>query len=154
MMRPMDASDLSGLDAPACPLLGLAADRRSHFSYPHPGHRCFAKHHPTTTDPVRQSSYCLSPRYPTCDRFRAWQLVNGQATQVASQPAPTVIHVARTGETVASVAALYGLTSKDLAAANHIAEDAALVEGTRLVLASESPSKTARGRVRGSGERA
>jgi hypothetical protein len=42
--------EIDGLDAPVCPLLGLAADRRSQFTYPHPGHLCFAPERPATTD--------------------------------------------------------------------------------------------------------
>jgi len=60
-------------DAPACPLLGLAADRRTHFMYPHPGHLCFATEHPATTDAGRQSRYCLSPGYTACDRYQTRQ---------------------------------------------------------------------------------
>jgi hypothetical protein len=63
-------SELDRLDAPVCPYLGLASDRRSHFTYPHPGHRCFATDHPATTDARRQATYCLSPGYPACDRYR------------------------------------------------------------------------------------
>ena len=70
---PMVTTEPDGLDAPACPLLGLAADRRSHFTYPHPGHRCFAKKNAATTEALLQSTYCLSPAYATCDRYRAWQ---------------------------------------------------------------------------------
>jgi hypothetical protein len=60
-------------DAPGCPLLGLAADRRSHFTYPHPGHRCFAKKHAATTEARRQATYCLSLNFTACDRYQAWQ---------------------------------------------------------------------------------
>jgi hypothetical protein len=69
----MASYPLDGPDAPACPLLGLAADRRSHFTYPHPGHRCFAKNHAAATDARRQSAYCLSIDFSACDRYRAWQ---------------------------------------------------------------------------------
>lgn len=60
-------------DAPACPLLGLVADRRSHFTYPHPAHRCFAKDSPATTDAGRQATYCLSLNFTACDRYGTWQ---------------------------------------------------------------------------------
>ena len=69
----MVSTRLDGSDAPACPFLGLAADRRSHFTYPHPGHRCFAKQNAATTEARRQSTYCLSPNFTACDRYRAWQ---------------------------------------------------------------------------------
>ena len=70
---PMATTEPDGLDAPACPLLGLAADRRSHFTSPHPGHRCFAKKNAATTEALLQSTYCLSLAFATCDRYRAWQ---------------------------------------------------------------------------------
>ena len=69
----MASAELDIRDAPACPLLGLAADRRSHFTYPHPDHRCFATEDPATTDARRQVTYCLSPGYTACDRYRAWK---------------------------------------------------------------------------------
>jgi len=58
-------------DAPACSFLGLAADSRTRFTFPHPGHRCHAGHWPGAVDLVRQSNYCLSSNYAACDRFRA-----------------------------------------------------------------------------------
>jgi hypothetical protein len=70
-MARMAGIDLEGRDPPACPLLGLAADRRSHFTYPHPVHRCFAGHGPAVTDTRRQVVYCLNRRFLACDRFRA-----------------------------------------------------------------------------------
>ena len=73
IMAGMASIELDGPDASACPLLGLAADRRSHFTYPHPGHRCFAKKHPATTDARRQATYCLSLDFTSCDRYRAWK---------------------------------------------------------------------------------
>jgi hypothetical protein len=60
-------------DSPACPLLGLAADRRTHFTYPHPGQRCFARNRPDTTDAGRQAMYCLSLDFRACDRYETWQ---------------------------------------------------------------------------------
>ena len=69
----MASIELDGPDALACPLLGLAADRRSHFTYAHPGHRCFATEHPATTNARRQATYCLSPGYTACDRYQARQ---------------------------------------------------------------------------------
>jgi hypothetical protein len=69
----MASIEFDGLDAPACPLLGLAADRRSHFTYAHPAHRCFAMDHPATTDPRRQLMFCLSPDFRACERYGAWQ---------------------------------------------------------------------------------
>ncbi len=85
--------ELDLLDAPGCPLLGLAADRRSHFTYPHPGHRCFATGRPATTDARRQATYCLSPGYTACDRYRAWQ------GPVESRPTPRTQATRRTRAT-------------------------------------------------------
>ena len=59
-------------DAPACPLLGLAVDPRTRFTYPHPGHRCHASYKLKTIDLARQSSYCLSSGFADCERFRAF----------------------------------------------------------------------------------
>jgi hypothetical protein len=66
----MTTFDLDGADPSACPLLGLEGDPRSHFTYPHPGHRCFATDHPRTADVGRQTTYCLSDQYVNCDRFK------------------------------------------------------------------------------------
>ena len=57
-------------DAPGCPLLGLAFDPRTRYTFPHAGHRCFATNgHPA--DAGRQATYCLSLNYAACDRYRA-----------------------------------------------------------------------------------
>jgi hypothetical protein len=61
---------LDGPDAPVCPLLGLLTDPRSHFTYPHSGHRCFAMKRPANADAGRQATYCLSPLFSACDRYR------------------------------------------------------------------------------------
>jgi len=66
-------------DAPACPFLGLAADRRSHFTFPHPEHRCFVKNHAAGTDARRQAGFCLTLEYATCDRYRSWEARGGKA---------------------------------------------------------------------------
>jgi hypothetical protein len=68
----MASIEIDGPEVPACPLLGLAADPRSHFTYPHPGHRCFARKDAAPADARRQSAYCLSPDFSACDRYRAW----------------------------------------------------------------------------------
>ncbi len=58
-------------DPPACPLLGLATDRRSHSTYPHSGHRCYAGIGPGTIDTRRQAACCLNRRFLGCDHFRS-----------------------------------------------------------------------------------
>ena len=60
-------------DPPSCTLLGLAADPRTHFTYPHPAHRCFATKQPATTDLRRQQAFCLSSAFVDCDRYLAWR---------------------------------------------------------------------------------
>ena len=69
----MAGAELDLLGTSACPLLGLTSDRRTHFTFPNSGHRCFATGHPASTDARRQSAYCLSPRFDACDRFRVYQ---------------------------------------------------------------------------------
>ena len=69
----MTSSELEVPDAPACPFLGLAADRRSHFTFPHPAHRCFVKGHAASADARRQSGFCLTQGFAACDRYRSWQ---------------------------------------------------------------------------------
>jgi hypothetical protein len=73
-------------DAPGCPLLGLAADPRSHFTYPHPGHRCFAKNRPAATDASRQATYCLSFDFAACDRYRVWKARRSPAAGARAKP--------------------------------------------------------------------
>ena len=155
----MASSELYGLDVPACPLLGLADDRRSHFTYPNAGHRCFASKHPLTTDPGRQATYCLGD-YPTCDRYQARQRKaqgseRPQSSPVTRQASPpprlmpdqpagapvagafgpgTVVHVYRDGDSLARIARKYGLTVEQLATANGLKFDASVADGTRLVI--------------------
>ena len=149
----MVSPELDGLDAPVCPLLGLAADRRSHFTYPHPGHRCFAKRRPTTTDARRQAAYCLSPGYTACDRYEARKREakagdQPQPQQSSHEPsaspggtpadaldgAATVIHVFRDGNSLTRIATVYGLTVEQIATANGFTLTDAIAGGTRLVV--------------------
>lgn len=99
-MAVMASFEFDGPDAPACPLLGLSADRRSHFMYPHPGHRCFAMENPATTDAYRQATYCLSPGYTACDRYKIRQhsVQAGGTTAGAVAGPATVVHVLRPGD--------------------------------------------------------
>jgi LysM domain len=149
----MASIEFDGPDAPACPLLGLAADRRSHFTYPHPGHRCFATQPPGTTKPDRQSAYCLTSSFDACDRFLVWQrrgaardpsrpptgsdapfARRGSAPSAAPAQVTTAIVVFRTGDTLARIAATYGLTVQQIMAANHLASPDAVADGERLVI--------------------
>lgn len=68
----MASSEFDDPDVPACPFLGLAGDRRSHYTYPHPDHRCYASDRGLPTDPARQTTFCLGA-YATCDRYLARQ---------------------------------------------------------------------------------
>ena len=150
----MVGSELDGLDAPVCPLLGLVTDRRSHFTFPNPGHRCFATGRPREADARRQTTYCLGPDYSSCDRYRA-RSEQGQAaaqrTESSREPgdaqspvaatapgtaaAPgTVIHVFREGDALANVAKKYGVAIEDLMMANGITFNAVVPHGTRLVI--------------------
>jgi hypothetical protein len=161
----MVSPELDGPDAPACPLLGLAADRRSHFTYPHPGHRCFATEHPATTDARRQATYCLSPGYTACDRYEARKRQaqagdrpqSRQSSHEASASrggtpagavigAGTVIHVFRAGDSVTRIATVYGLTVEQIATANGFTLTDAVAEGTRLVIPLGTPAVSGPGR--------
>ena len=85
-MARMASIELDGPDTPACPLLRLAADGRSHFTYPHPGHRCFATEHPATTDVRRQATYCLSLDFTACDRYQAWNTRRSPVARAGPNP--------------------------------------------------------------------
>lgn len=60
-------------DSPVCPQLGLAVDRHTRYTFPHPGHRCYATAAAVVVEPSHQAAYCVSPSFVTCDRYRAWQ---------------------------------------------------------------------------------
>jgi hypothetical protein len=130
-MTGMASSEIDRLDAPACPFLGLAADPRSHFTYPHPAHRCFAKKRPATSDVQRQATFCLSLDFTTCDRYPARS--PSDAASVAA-PAATLIHVLRAGESLSKLAVLYGLTVEQIATANGLRVGDAVADDTRLVI--------------------
>ena len=139
-------------DGPACPFLGLATDRRSHFTYPHPGHRCFVKERPASTDASRQAKYCLARDFAACDRYLARKRpppafagrdrpvpaeapVQPGANLIPGSAAPgTVVHVFRDGDSLPKLASKYGLTVEQLSTANGLARDAAVTNGTRLVI--------------------
>jgi hypothetical protein len=84
-----DEIDLT--EAAVCPLLGLPFDRRTHYTIPDPGHRCFAGKRPATADESRQATYCLTARFAECERFLASEhpdaVRTGAAALTADQPA-------------------------------------------------------------------
>jgi hypothetical protein len=92
----MVVADEPNIDV-ACPLLGLVNDRQTHFTYPHPRHRCHVRAAPATIEPAHQGAYCLNLRFPDCDRYQAWQsenaagraLLEAKLSQRAESGAPT-----------------------------------------------------------------
>jgi LysM repeat protein len=143
-----------GPDPPWCPLLGVVTDRRTHFTYPHPGHRCFAKGQPARIGAEQQSAYCLSAAFPTCARFDPSAL-DPAASEPRSVPTPSieptpavhpvasaaqptvVMYVVGTRDSLARIAKKYSLTVGDLATANGLTEDAVLADGDRVVIPLE-----------------
>jgi hypothetical protein len=69
----MVSSEFDVPDAPGCSLLGLAVDRRTRYTFPHPGHRCHATGPPGAIEPGHQSTFCLSTSSSACVRYQAWQ---------------------------------------------------------------------------------
>jgi LysM repeat protein len=147
------------IDPPVCPLLGLAADPRTHFTYAHPGHRCFAKGKANNVGPDQQVKFCLTAGFTSCSRYAAavprdsrviqapHTLAGTQATPAGSAPETStpesgtvVMYVVRDGESLARIAKIYGLTAADLARANDISVSRSLVSGTRLVIPIERHS--------------
>ena len=137
----MAHAEIGGPDALACPHLGLAADPRSHFIYPHPDHRCFVQDRMAATDPGRQATYCLSGSYAGCDRFR----VALASLPPRERPLPRAnvqegaaiaftIHVVRIGESLAGIAADHGITADQVARANGLAVTDGIAAGARLVI--------------------
>jgi LysM repeat protein len=133
--------EIEETDTPVCPHLGLAADPRSHFTYPHPGHRCFVKDQPATTDATRQATFCLSSGFTACDRYPEPQLLarageRPEPRRNAPEPAVAVfrIHVVRPGESLAGIAAEHGLTAGRVARANGLSLNGAVRNGARLVI--------------------
>lgn len=111
--------------------------------YPHPGHRCFVGRHPRGTDAKRQAAYCLSAAYPQCDRYHDARgvadvdrrhRITPDAAAHPTDAESTVIHVFRAGDTLARIAAAYGLTPEQIASANGLGVEDAIVEGVRLVI--------------------
>lgn len=144
----MGSSELDGLDPPTCPFLGLEGDSRSHYTYPHPGHRCFASGRPVNADARRQTAFCVTPSYAACDRYKARehspQATGRSETQGGTRPAPsgTVIHVFRAGDSLARIAAKYGLTVEQITGRNGLSPDSLIADGTRLVIPIGMPDRT------------
>jgi hypothetical protein len=137
-------------DGAACPHLGLAADRRSRFTYTHPGHRCFAKARPAVVDPARQATYCLSSAHAACDRYPTRlppALGGGGPPARANSPDVTDnefrVHVCGAGEALAGIAADLGLDADQLARANGLNSTDVIAEGARLVIPRAPPSRAA-----------
>jgi hypothetical protein len=59
-------------ESPACPLLGLAADPATHFTFAQRDHRCHAKDRPKAIPAELQTGCCLAVEFASCDRYRAW----------------------------------------------------------------------------------
>ena len=125
-------------DASSCPLLGLADDPRTRFTFPHPGHRCHAGSRPSAVVPGWQATRCLSSGFATCDRYQDWAAARGGPPRLsAAAPAsatPAVIHVARDGDSLALIAARYGLTVDQIVGANNLASPASVRDGQRLLI--------------------
>jgi LysM repeat protein len=132
-------------DPPACPLLGLAADPRTRFTFAHPDHRCHATRRPSTTDLARQSRFCLSTSFADCERFRAFLPRPEKPMGAAAPPrapsapprapsAPSVVHVFRAGDSLTRIASAYGVTVDQLIEANHLAGAESVVDAQRLVI--------------------
>ncbi len=134
----MTYRDRDSPDPQACPLLGLAGDSRTHYTFPHPGHRCHADRSPGKVDLARQSSYCLSANFVSCGLYQAREAARQRAARTAGPSPvsgmPAVIHVARAGDTLARIASAYGVTLEQLAMANGLAPNAAIRDGQRLVI--------------------
>lgn len=69
----------------ACPLLGLLNDRRTHFTFPQPRHRCYSSQAPAPISPANQAKLCLAPAFVDCERYREWESATaaGRALLVA-----------------------------------------------------------------------
>jgi LysM repeat protein len=144
----MAHDEMGGPDALACPHLGLAADPRSHFTYPHPGHRCFVKDRAAVTDPGCQATHCLSGSYTGCDRYRvalASLPPKERPLPREERPLPRAnvqesatiafrVHVVRIGESLAGIAADHGVTADQIARANGLAVTNGIAAGARLVI--------------------
>jgi len=126
-------------DAPACPFLGLEADPRTRFTFPHPGHRCHAGRRPSAVEQALQARYCLSPDYAVCERFRASVRPPGMSPSTPPASAQSVVHVFRAGESLGRIASVYGVTVEQLVRANNLAGAGSVEDGFRLVIPLDRP---------------
>lgn len=83
-MARMARFDLDAPDAPACPLLGLAADRQTRYTFAHTGHGCHAVRPPGVIAAYHQSRYCLGSVFVACEQYQAWQHEAGASPQPQS----------------------------------------------------------------------
>jgi hypothetical protein len=72
MIGGVTGPDLDRVDPLACPFLGLGRDPRTHHTFPHPDHRCFASLSPAAVGPKHQAAHCLSRTFLSCELFRSW----------------------------------------------------------------------------------
>jgi hypothetical protein len=135
----MATSETGRVDAPACPYLGLAADPRTRFTFPHPGHRCFAAGHAASADARRQTTFCLSLEYPSCDRYQAAGPAPGREAVREPSTGTTFVHVFRAGDSLAGIARRYNVTVEQIAIDNRIGVTDVLPDGTRLVIPLRRP---------------
>lgn len=82
----MTSPDLEIAEPEACPYLGLPDDPRSRFMFAASAHRCHVKAKPVPIELGHQGSYCLSTRYPACERF---PLPGGAGRREPDSPAAT-----------------------------------------------------------------
>ena len=85
--------DLS--DAPGCPLIGLAADQGTRYTFPHPDHRCYSSGSATGIKPEKQATYCLCLDYVSCDRYGAWRHAVGTDNHLQQHHGPKESHIDR-----------------------------------------------------------
>ena len=136
-------------DISACPLLGLVDDPRTRFTFPHPGHRCHAGSRPSAVVPGWQATRCLSPDFATCDRYRDMAASSSDAPRASAaataSASPAVIHVAREGDSLALIAARYGVTVEQIVTSNNLASSASVRDGQRLLIPLAHASHEAAG---------
>lgn len=83
-MAPMDARERPDSNDPACPLLGLEADRQTRFTFPHAAHRCHGGRIVRGIAPAYQATHCLAPAFATCERLQAW--ARGHDLEIGQSP--------------------------------------------------------------------
>src|SRR5438105_3249765 len=52
-----------------CPFLGVPDARGRNFTFPHPGHRCYAKRREAEIELDYQAGFCLSAAHTSCPRY-------------------------------------------------------------------------------------